>query len=66
MRGESDINLLFLEALHDKKKVRLICYSKDDNRKIIRVFGVDKTHITDLSKLDSIHECILCQKGEYV
>ncbi len=40
-RGKSDKKILFLEALHDKKIVRLIFYSKADNRQIIRICGVD-------------------------
>ncbi len=43
LRGKSDSKSLFLAALHDKKKVRLFFYSKDDNRQSIRIFGVDKT-----------------------
>ncbi len=50
-RGESESKLLFLAALHIKKKVRLIFYSKDFNRQTIRIFGVDKTHLTDFIKI---------------
>jgi hypothetical protein len=50
-RGESDSKLLFLAALPDKKKVRLIFYSKDINRQIIRIFGVDKTHLMDFIQI---------------
>ena len=41
LRGKSDSKLLFLAALHDKKIIRLIFYSKDFNRQIIRIFGVE-------------------------
>ena len=51
LRGESDSKLLFLEDLRDKKKIRLISYSKDFNRQTIRIFGVDKTHITDFIQI---------------
>jgi hypothetical protein len=51
LRGESDSKLLFLAALPDKKKVRLIFYSKDFNRQTIRIFGVDKTHLMDFIQI---------------
>ena len=51
LRGDPDIKLLFLAALHNKKKVRLIIYSKDFNRQTIRIFGVEKIHLTDFIQL---------------
>jgi hypothetical protein len=51
LRGKSDIKLLFLEDLHDNKIVRLIFYSKDDNQQNVRIFGVDKTHLTDFIQI---------------
>jgi hypothetical protein len=50
-RGKSDSKLIFLAALHDKKKGRLIFYSKDFNRQTIRIFGVEKIHLTDFIQL---------------
>lgn len=51
LRGKSDCKLLFLGALHDKKKVRLIFHSKDDHRQTIRLFGVDQIHIMDFIQI---------------
>ncbi len=63
-RGESDSKSLFLAALHDNKIARLIFYSKDDHRQIIRTYGLDKTHITGFIQIRFDTWMYIVQKGK--